>query len=242
MRCLLSNQTLKGVTSGCLRVLAVSLFFLVVVSCQSRRANSTRTTAPALEDASCSQIWHKAQSWEQSLQAGTTQTRGQLKKRARSFADCEDSGRVAFAMGQALLWGRVAQGRGLSGLSAFRKAESWAAKAFARDPEFQRGLPRRVLGSMWALGGRYLPGRDSEAGIELLAEQTKRYPQDAENVLRLVQALAALGDLEGGHGIYCSYTKHPSAWTKLHVEGRKLLDELRASFQNEDLACPASEV
>lgn len=141
-------------------------------------------------------------------------------------------------MAQALAWGRVAQGRGLGGLTAFRKAAKWGQIAYTRDPEFKDGMPRRVLGSMWALGGQHLRGKDSEAGLELLFEQFKRYPQDAENLLRVCEALVTLGDLEGAQEVYCAYNALPQRpWSGLHREAQALRAQLHDQFESEGLGC-----
>lgn len=141
-------------------------------------------------------------------------------------------------MAQALVWGRVAQGRGLGGLSAFRRAAKWGQIAYERDPEFKSGMPRRVLGSMWALGGQHLRGKDSEAGLELLFEQFKRYPQDPINVLRISEALVSLGDLEGAQEVYCAYDALPKQpWFGLHQEGQRLRTQLSGQFEEEGLGC-----
>lgn len=186
----------------------------------------------------CENLWDKAWGWEQALQSGRAEKKAELRSRARRVGECKDTGRVAYAMAQAVVWGRAAQGRGLSGLTAFRRAEKWASKAYERDPEFLEGMPRRVLGTMWAMGGQYLPGKDSESGLELLAEQVQAYPEGDENVLRLMQALVGLGDLDGAHDVYCAYSGLPKAWTQLHPEGKVLKSEIEKAFLDEALACP----
>lgn len=185
----------------------------------------------------CTDLWNKTWAQEQALAAGKQESKSTLRARARKVGACPDTGRVSFAMAQALLWGRVAEGRGLGGLSAFRRAEGWAAKAYERDPEFLEGMPRRVLGSMWAMGGQYLSGRDSESGLELLTEQVERYPRGDENVLRAVQALVSLGDPEAAHEVYCAYSKLPNAWAKLTKESQGLKIELETAFRDEELQC-----
>lgn len=200
---------------------------------------STPKSAPSI----CDDLWQRAWAFEQDQASGQQASRAKTRQLAKSANRCEDTGRVAFAMGQALLWGRSAQGRGLSGLSAFRRAESWAAKAYARDPEFMNGMPRRVLGSMWALGGEHLKDADSEQGLELLTDQVNRYPKAPENALRLVQALLALGDLESGQEVYCAYAKLPNAWLSLSAELLQLKTQFHQTFVDEGLACspePAS--
>lgn len=216
---------------------------LLLAACKSATPTPGSTQSPAASDPvdPCQGIWDQVWTWEQEQQAGSSKERGELKARARSFGHCQDTGRVSFAMAQALLWGRVAQGRGLSGLSAFRRAESWAAKAYERDPEFQTGMPRRVLGSMWSLGGQHLSGRDSESGLELLADQLKRYPDKDANALAMIEALVALGDVDGAHGVYCAYSALDGSWTQLEQEGKTLQLRMEGVFSDEGLQCPASE-
>lgn len=215
----------------------------LLVGCKSSAPLTAGTQVPGevAKADPCQGIWDQVWRWEQEQQAGSSVARSEQRKRARSFGGCQDTGRVSFAMAQALMWGRVAQGRGLSGLKAFRRAEGWAAKAYARDPEFQSGMPRRVLGSMWSLGGQHLPGRDSESGLELLADQLKRYPDKDDNALAMIEALVALGDVDGAHGVYCAYTALDGAWTQMEQEGKALQQRMESVFSDEGLQCPAGE-
>lgn len=222
------------------------LFSLTAIACDRPQEASTHAPEAAVKARSaskpspCADLWNRVWAFEQRQAAGPPASRAKTRQFAKSVSRCPDTGRVAFAMAQALALGRSAQGRGLSGLSAFRRAEAWAAKAYGRDPEFMEGMPRRVLGSMWALGGEHLKGRDSESGLELLSEQVNRYPDPPENVMRLVQALLALGDVEGGHEVYCAYSMLPGAWSSLNQELGALKRAFHQTFADEGLTCPES--
>ena len=159
------------------------------------------------------------------------------QSQAARLSDCPDDQTVEYAHARTLVEARSAEGRGLEGLAALRRAAKYAEIAFTRDPEFREGATRRTLGSILALASEHLAHGDSERGIELLSEQLEKYPEDPRNYLRAIEGYVALDDLKSAIDIYCSYSNREFVDVILRKEDKALRSELSKIMQSEGVAC-----
>jgi tetratricopeptide (TPR) repeat protein len=141
-----------------------------------------------------------------------------------------DDGTPRYAFVRAAVAGRLAQERGLTALGLIKEAEAWVRKSVARDPEFERGAARRMLGTLYVLAGSHSEHGDSEEGLELLEQLAAQYPGDAVNHLRVGEAYVALGDAEGG---YASLCRAQADRESLTPEEARLLERLIADAGGE---------
>jgi hypothetical protein len=121
----------------------------------------------------------------------------------RGKRTCDD-GTAAYALARALLASRLAEVKGMRGLSLVREAESFARISMKRDPDWREGEAQRLLGSLLALAGAYVPQFEVEEGIELLEGLCAKYPQTPANTMRLSEALISAGDFESASSPLCA--------------------------------------
>lgn len=104
---------------------------------------------------------------------------------------------VEYAFARASLAGRLAQVRGVTAVGLVREMEHWGREALRLDPRWRDGAPKRLLGTMYVLvPGKLVRHGTSEEGLELLEAQTRDFPGDPVNHLRLAEAYVTLDDVE----------------------------------------------
>ncbi len=142
-----------------------------------------------------------------------------------------------YALARAILAGRVAQTRGMTGVLLISQLEKWARYSLELDPKFRDGAARRTLGTLYVLAPASLVSHgDSEVGIELLEKQVELYPDQVSNHLRLGEGFLALDDLEAGTESLCLCIEKKS---KLRRSERRLLKRLiDAAGGARELDCP----
>jgi len=134
----------------------------------------------------------------------------------------ENTAEYAFA--RASVAGRVVQERGLLATPLLLEAERYARLSREIDPDFREGAATRMLGTLYVVApARLLKSGDSELGLELLEDLTRRYPEVAENHLRLAEAYWILNDPEPAKPHLCRAVARRDA---LRPDDRQLLDRL----------------
>jgi hypothetical protein len=129
-----------------------------------------------------------------------------------------------YAYARAVVAGRLAEARGVTGASLVGEVERFAMRSIALDPDFRAGAATRLLATLYVYApATMLAHGDSEEGLELIEALTARYPEDPENQLRLAEARIALGDLEPAHAPLCAAF---SMRDRLRPDHRVLLDRL----------------
>jgi hypothetical protein len=138
--------------------------------------------------------------------------------RARSPLNAQDN------FGRAVIAGRLAQISGLSAPSLVGEVERYARRSAELDPGFRAGAAQRLLGTLYVNApANLLAHGDSEAGLELLQDVVRRFPQQASNQLRLAEGYVALGDPGPARAHLCYCLAQRAA---LRPDEQKLLRDL----------------
>ncbi|MEM9693615.1 MAG: hypothetical protein AAGA56_13795 [Myxococcota bacterium] len=128
---------------------------------------------------------------------------------------------AAYAYARAVLAGRLAEIKGLSGVRLIAEVERWAKRSLEQDPAFRAGAARRILGTLYVLApASLLRDGDSEVGLELLEKQLELHPDDPVNQLRLAEGYVALGDPDPAYEFICEVVDRQKA---LRPSERRLL-------------------
>lgn len=118
-----------------------------------------------------------------------------------------DSAEYAFV--RAALAGRLAEVRGITAVGLVREMETWGHLSLKRDPAWNGGAARRLLGTMYVLApGSILQRGSSEDGIALLETQAAEHPSDSVNRLRLAEGYVTLNDAALATGHLCFVLAH----------------------------------
>ena len=128
------------------------------------------------------------------------------------------------AFARAAVTGRLVQQRGMLAANLVGDVERFARKSLALDPTFREGAAARMLGTLYVLApAALLQHGDSEIGLEMLEELTRKRPDDPQNQLRLAEAYIALGDSAPARPHLCLARR---ARQTLRRDEQKLLDRL----------------
>lgn len=132
----------------------------------------------------------------EALIAEDDDTRGDRKKAFAAVRDRnEDTAEFQFAW--AAIAGRLVQQRGLLAVGLVKDIERHARRSVTLDPDYRDGAATRLLGTMYVVApSSFVEHGNSELGLEMLEGLVERYPDDAENHLRLAEAYIALNDPE----------------------------------------------
>ena len=134
----------------------------------------------------------------------------------------EETAGYAYARGA--LAGRAAELKGLSALREIGEIERWAKISIELDPNFRRGVARRMLGTLYVLApSSLLDSGDSEEGLEILEELLEQYPEDPETHLRVAEAYIQLSDPDPAHERLCFCLRERE---RLRPTEKRLLDGL----------------
>jgi hypothetical protein len=129
-----------------------------------------------------------------------------------------------YAFARATVAGRLVQERGLLAANMVGEVEKWAMRSRELDPGFRDGAATRLLGTLWVLApASLLSHGDSERGLELLEGLARKYPQSAQDHLRLAEAYIALHDPEPAVPHLCFCLANEAA---LRPDEQKLLLQL----------------
>jgi hypothetical protein len=143
---------------------------------------------------------------------------------------------AAYAFARATVAGRLVQERGLLAANMVGEVEKWAMRSRALDPGFRDGAATRLLGTLWVLApASLLSHGDSERGLELLEGLARKYPQSAQDHLRLAEAYIALHDPEPAAPPLCFCLANQAA---LRPDEQRLLHQLLVTAGTPH--CPAS--
>jgi hypothetical protein len=139
---------------------------------------------------------------------------------------------AAYAYARATVTGRLVQQSGLLGGSLVPDIERWALRSRALDSNFRDGAATRLLGTLYVIAPAALVKHgDSERGLELLEEVTRRHPNDLENHLRLAEAYVALGDAGPAESHLCACLMGRGTMRR---DDQQLLDHLLAQAGTPD--------
>jgi hypothetical protein len=143
---------------------------------------------------------------------------------------------AAYAFARASVTGRLVQSRGLRGASQVGEVEEWALRSQSLDPDFRNGAATRLLGTLYVIApATFLKQGDSELGLEMLEELTRKHPDVPENQLRLAEAYIALGDQEPAAPYLCASLAQRET---LRRDDQRLLDQLVATAGTPDCQNP----
>jgi hypothetical protein len=143
---------------------------------------------------------------------------------------------AAYAFARASVTGRLVQSRGLRGASQVGEVEEWALRSQSLDPDFRNGAATRLLGTLYVIApATFLKQGDSELGLEMLEELTRKHPDVPENQLRLAEAYIALGDQEPAAPHLCASLAQRET---LRRDDQRLLDQLVATAGTPDCQNP----
>jgi hypothetical protein len=133
------------------------------------------------------------------------------------------------ALARAMVAGRLAQVSGLSAPGLVAEVEQYARSSAELDPALRSGAARRMLGTLYVMApASLLQHGDSEVGLELLQDVTRRFPDHVQNHLRLAEGYVALGDINPARPHLCYCKAHHGA---LRLDENKLLSELLEQAQ-----------
>lgn len=133
------------------------------------------------------------------------------------------------ALARAMVAGRLAQISGLGAPGLVDEVEQYARSSSELDPALRAGAAQRMLGTLYVMAPvSLLKHGDSEVGLELLQDVVRRFPDHAQNHLRLAEGFIALGETNPARAHLCYCTAHRSA---LRVDENKLLTELLEQAQ-----------
>lgn len=143
---------------------------------------------------------------------------------------------AAYAFARASVTGRLVQSRGLRGARQVGEVEEWALRSQSLDPDFRDGAATRLLGTLYVIApATFLKQGDSELGLEMLEELTRKHPDVPENQLRLAEAYIALGDQEPAAPHLCASLAQREA---LRRDDQRLLDQLVTTAGTPDCQNP----
>lgn len=195
------------------------LFAPCVAACEKPAS----TNNPDLRDASQTQdMWSLHQQLEEMIDAqrATERDREFVHQQASEMAD---DGTAKWAFARAAITGRLAESKGLKALGLIREVETYARLSMERDPEFQRGAAKRMLGTLYILAGDHVEHGDSEVGLEMLEKLIAADPEEVHNQLRLAQGYISLGDPDPALEYLCLADAQRD---QLQPDEQRLLDRL----------------